>query len=141
MKKHAFLCGDEYLIFQIIQRTQLVKKKKKKAALLTIPENIYNFNSTTHSSITVNHRETCCSKGGSLFPVIVIPSFKVLVFAWVQIYEQKTFDCFLKFSSSSLSGISSRWSNCFLLLAGRSKMKHFRLGKNFLIHSLGKLEF
>ena len=59
------------------------KGKKKKAPLLTIPEYIYNFNSTTHSSTTVNHRETCCSKGGSLFPVTVIPYFKLLAFAWV----------------------------------------------------------
>lgn len=96
---------------------------------------------STTSSHTLNHRETCCSKGDSPAPVTVILSLRVLGFAWVKIYEQKWFDCFWKFSSSWLSGTSSIWSNNVLSLVGRSKTKHFLFGKNFLIHSLGMLEF
>lgn len=93
------------------------------------------------SSHTLNHGETCYNKGDSPFPVTVIFSLRVLVPAFSKTYEQKFLDCTWKFQSSWSSDASSIWSNSSLSFVGRSKTKHFRLGKNFLIHSLGMLDF
>lgn len=65
----------------------------------------------------------------------------VLVFACVKIYSQKSLDCFWKLQSSWLSDTFSIEFNNFLSIVGRSKTKHFCFGKNFLICSLGKLDF
>ena len=86
-------------------------------------------------------RDICSSARDSSPDLTVIPSLRVLGFAWVKIYEQKSSDFFWKFSSSWLSSTSSIWSNSFLSLEGQSKAKHFLFGKNFLIFFLGMLEF
>lgn len=94
----------------------------------------------TASSHSKPQRGTC-NKRDSRFPVTVIPSLRVLVFALAKMYEQKFLDCSRKSNSSWYSDASSICCNNFLSFIGRSKTKHFRSGKNFLIHSLGMLEF
>lgn len=80
-------------------------------------------------------------KVDSRFPVTFTPSLRILVLAWVKIYEQKVFDCSLNLGYSWLSKTSSRWARSSLSFTGRSKTKHFRFGKKCLIHSLGRLAF
>ena len=76
-------------------------------------------------------RDICSSARDSSPDLTVIPSLRVLGFAWVKIYEQKSSDFFWKFSSSWLSSTSAIWRISFLSLSNQSKAKHFLFGKKF----------
>lgn len=86
-------------------------------------------------------QERDCYKKNSRLPVTVIPPLSVLVFALVEMKEQNFCDSTWKFHSSSSSGTFSIWDSKRLSLVGRSKTKHLRTGKKYLIHSLVMLDF
>lgn len=114
VKKHAFPCVAWASIFQVTWRRK------------------YNYwesqSAITSSSHTLSHRGTCASARDLPPHLTVIPSLRVLGFAWVKIYEQKSSDFFWKFSSSWLSRTSSIWGINFLSLVSQSKAKHFLFG-------------
>ena len=114
VKKHTFPCVAWASIFQVTWRRK------------------YNYwesqSAITSSSHTLSHRDMCTSARDSPPHLTVIPSLRVLGFAWVKIYEQISSDFFWKFSSSWLSSTSSIWRISFLSLVSQSKAKHFLFG-------------